>query len=67
MIGIDASTVSDLDGQVHSYGYDPDFIGHAKVLRVHDGIEWAVVAYATWDEATHAFAYDWMAGTFARQ
>lgn len=62
VFGYDASTIGDLDGTTVSYGYIPEYYGHAQVLAVDDGTRWNVVTFAAWDDATSAFSYDWQDG-----
>lgn len=47
----------DFDGITRSYGYVPDYYGHAQVIMEDVGGGWDAQGYATWDEATGAFAW----------
>lgn len=62
VFGYDATNINDLNGTMVSYGYNPDYYGHAQVLATFDGSEWRVVTFAAWDEATGALTYDWQDG-----
>lgn len=63
--GYDATDVSDLDGEVVSYGYVSDYFGHANILMVDGGAgDWQPATMATWDEATSELSYDWADGIF---
>jgi hypothetical protein len=61
-IGVDATTIGSWDGTVRSYGYNPDYFGHAQALVYWDGSAWVTVSYASWDEAKHTFDYQWSDG-----
>jgi hypothetical protein len=63
-LGSDASSVSTLDGVVWGYGYDPEWYGHARVLFLdrHDGAGWQPAAFASWDEGSGSFSFDWDVG-----
>lgn len=52
--GIDPA---DFDGLTRSYGYVPDYYGHAQVIMEDAGAGWDAQGYATWDEATGTFAW----------
>jgi hypothetical protein len=56
---LDKTALAALEGTEMAYGYNPDYIGHAKVLMTYaeDGV-WTPAAYATYDELTGAFSYD---------
>lgn len=61
--GYDAATVSALDGQVVSHGYNPDYFGHRAVLMMDTGGgDWRGVASADWTDGI--FTYDRLDGTF---
>ncbi|MEQ1568786.1 MAG: hypothetical protein ABMA64_24315 [Myxococcota bacterium] len=61
--GLDATTVGSLNGQILSYGYNPDYFGHAQVLMVSPaGEPWAAATYGTYDEGTGDFSYEWVDG-----
>jgi hypothetical protein len=62
LLGIDSSTVDQLDGEVRSYAYHPDYFGHTTVLMIYDGTEWVPVSYAEFDSETGLFDYDWDEG-----
>lgn len=64
-LGLDSADLSGLVGQTVSYGYAPDYFGHAQVLMVATGGAWAAATFATWDEDSGAFAYDWETGFYA--
>ena len=53
-LGVDPA---DFDGLTRSYGYVPDYYGHAQVIMEDAGGGWDAQGYATWDEATGAFAW----------
>jgi hypothetical protein len=59
-LGLDASTVDSLNGTVYGYGYNPLYYGHAQVLEVYQDAAWTVVTFASIDEKTGAFGYDWI-------
>jgi hypothetical protein len=50
--------VASLDGTLYSYGYGV-YYGHAEVLMVDSEKGWAAETFATWDEKTEVFSYDW--------
>jgi len=61
--GYDTTTVSDLDGSMVSYGFLHAFYGHADVLMVYTETEgWTAGTFATYDETTEEFGYDWQDG-----
>jgi hypothetical protein len=63
-VGYDTASVQALVGSVRGYGFNPEYFGHAPVLFAEvDGI-WAAVAYASYDETTGDFAYDWEEGLY---
>ncbi len=63
--GVDASTVSTWDGTTRSYGYNDDYVGHAKVLMFDDGEAWIPVTMVTWDADAGSLSYDWIDGYHA--
>lgn len=65
LLGVDAATVGQLDGEERSYGFNPDFFAHSPVLMVYDGTAWVAAEYADYDPVTGALAYDWDDGTHA--
>jgi hypothetical protein len=65
VLGVDAATASSWDGMSRSYGYDPDFVGHAQILMVWDGAYWQAVSYADWDDGARTIDYDWVDGPYA--
>ena len=60
--GLNAHTVSGLDGSTFGLGYNPDYYGHAAVMVRDMGKGWNVVSFATWNEVTEAFTYQWDQG-----
>lgn len=64
VFGVDASTVSSLDGVVVGYGYVAEYIGHAPVLMIDLGSVWAAANYATYDPKTGVFQYEWDDGPY---
>jgi len=59
-LGLDAEAITALNGVRVSYGYAPEYWGHASVLvqlDVEKG-EWEAVTFSTWDEAAGALFYD---------
>jgi hypothetical protein len=63
LLGVDAATVGQLDGEVRSYAYNPDYFGHVTVLMVWDGANWVAAEYADYDPVAGTVAYDWDDGT----
>ena len=53
---------SELNGTTISYGYIPEYLGHANVLAVDTGNGWAPVDNATYDAKSGFFTYDWQDG-----
>jgi hypothetical protein len=48
-----------------SYGYAPEYFGHAQMLMMDlGGGDWEAVTFASFDDATGAFSYDRSDGTF---
>ncbi len=62
VLGYDADTVADLNGSTVSYGYAPEYYGHAQVLMVESEAGWQAQSFAAHDEATGLFTYDWEIG-----
>jgi hypothetical protein len=58
-VGHDASTVAAMDGIVVSYGFIFEYVGHADMLMIHDGVTWVGVSFSTYDEASGSFDYGW--------
>lgn len=65
VFGLDASTVSSLDGEIRGYGYSADYYGHAQVLLTDDLEYWAASTFATYDPETRRFTYEREDGTRA--
>lgn len=64
-VGYDSAAVAALVGTVRGYGFNPEYFGHAPVLFAEvDGL-WTAVAYASYDEITGDFNYDWEEGLYA--
>lgn len=63
-LGLGGKDVLELAGTGVGYGYVHEYYGHADVLMFFfdSDIYWDAVSFATWDETTHAFAYDWQDG-----
>ena len=57
---LDADAIAALDGARMSYGYVPEYWGHANVLMQLDEEtgEWEAVTFSTWDEETGELFYD---------
>jgi hypothetical protein len=51
--------VSALEGTVVSYGYVPEYYGHAEVLMVNEGDAWFAASFATMTDGI--FSYNWEA------
>ena len=62
--GIDADSAASWDGTTKSYGYDPDYVGHAQILMFWDGARWVPATYAVWDEGASTIDYDWLDGYY---
>ncbi len=62
IVGVDAATASDWDGTMRSYGFDPDYIGHAEILMFFDGTVWIPASYASWDGSEVTYA--WVDGLY---
>lgn len=60
--GYDSAALAALDGSTVSYGYIPEYFGHAPTLMVESGGVWSPVAYASHDESTGAFLYEGISG-----
>lgn len=63
ILGYDDTTVYSLNGTVLPYGYAPDYYGHAQVLMTDRGTGWAAATFASYDETTGEFTYDWELGS----
>ena len=63
-VGVDGSTLAGLEGTVVSYGYNPDYVGHIRVLYVEQGGEWGSVGHAEWESSSGAFSYEWEDGYY---
>ena len=61
-VGWDASAVAAIEGSWICYGFAREYIGHADALLVFESDGWGPVAYASWDEPTGAFNYEWDRG-----
>jgi hypothetical protein len=61
-IGYDAAAIAALDGTTKSYGYAEEYFGHADVIMVMVKGEWSAVSFATWDDGSENFLYDWEVG-----
>ena len=61
-VALTDTDLAKLEGSTVSLGYDPDYVGHAQILMFLDGTEWKAVSYASWDETSSAFTYDWLVG-----
>jgi hypothetical protein len=64
VVGVDESTVSTLDGDVLSYGYESKLAGHSPALMVHLGGSWVPATYAEYDEVAQTLTYDWSEGYY---
>jgi hypothetical protein len=62
VLGYDSATVGSLDGTTVSYGYSPSYYGHAQVLMIQTDGVWDAATFATFDDATGEFTYDWEKG-----
>jgi len=62
--GYDAAALAVLEEGEVSYAYIPEYSGHPDVMAMYDeaGAAWQVVAFASWDEGSGAFNYDWEDG-----
>ena len=60
LLGADGTA---LDGTSRAQGYQHAYLGHAEVIMVETDGAWAAAGYATWDEQTGAFSYEWESGT----
>ena len=59
-----APSVDDLDGLALSYGYHPDYFGHAQVLMFYDedSSAWRGLTVAVYDDQKMTIAYDLVDG-----
>ncbi len=60
-----AATLADpatFDGTVVSYGYAPNYFGHAQVLMVYESGAWNAVSFGGMDDTTGEFSYQWDVG-----
>jgi hypothetical protein len=64
-LGVDASTVGSWDGTVRSYGYNPDYFGHAEVLMFYEDSAWGAGTYVQYDAESGELAYEWEDGEHA--
>jgi hypothetical protein len=64
-LGVDETTVSQLDGRTLSYGYVDEYFGHASVMLVDDQGTWVVVSSARYDAGISLFEYDWEDATIS--
>jgi len=55
--GYDKGSVSSLDGEVVSYGYVAEYLGHSNVLQMDVNGSWVTVSFASWDSSTKEFSY----------
>ena len=62
--GYDATALAALEEGEVSYAYIPEYSGHPDVMAMYDeaGAAWQVVAFASWDAGSGAFAYTWEDG-----
>ena len=51
-------------GSTRMYGYNPEYFGHAPVLLIYTDDAWNPAGYASWDESTGAFSYEYQGGYF---
>ncbi len=61
-VGWDAATIAAVENSWVVYGFATEAIGHADALMVFDADAWGSVAYASWDDSTGAFDYEWDRG-----
>lgn len=61
-VGVDSASLGDVEGDVVSYGYDPEYFGHIQMLLVEQAGSWAAVGHADWESGSGAFSYDWEDG-----
>ena len=61
-IGLDASAVAALVGTVRSYGFIPEYFGHAPTLMMDSDGTWVPLAYAAFDDTTGALSYEGVDG-----
>jgi len=59
-MGLDVGALG--DGLHDAYGYAPDYFGHAQILMADAGSGWNAATFASWDEASLSFEYDWEQG-----
>jgi hypothetical protein len=65
-MGVDATTVLDWNGTTRSYGYNPEYIGHAEVLmQYEEDNTWRAFSYADYDEETSTLNYEQVDGEHA--
>ncbi len=58
-VGYDPVDLSALEGETRSYGYDPEYLGHAAVLMQDiGGGNWTVVGFASYDLDSGVFQYN---------
>jgi len=63
-IGYDKAGLAALDGSSRAYGFTPDYFGHAPALLFESDGTWGPATFATYDETTGAFGYEWHVGYF---
>ena len=64
VVGVDASTVSTLDGDVLHYGFESELAGHSPALMTYLNDDWVPATYAEYDDVTDVFTYDWSEGYY---
>ena len=65
IFGVDAASAGSWVGLTRTYGYNPDYFGHAQVMMIpsEQGTgEWQAVDYVSYDAKTETLQYEWVDG-----
>ena len=58
-LGKDTDVSMAFDGLTRTYGYDPEFLGHAELIMLYDATAgWIPGGFASFDMATQSLSYD---------
>ncbi len=62
-LGFDEATIAGLPGELVSYGYVDEYMGHSSVLMQYRNDQWEAVTFASWNSDTGEINYDRKDGT----